>query len=172
MSKLVEQHAQGIDVAAGVDVQLVELGLLGAHVLDRADHRADFGEHRLLGQPLLRCLGHPKVDDLRHGAVVVLGHQHVGGLEIAVNDSLLMGVLDRVTDVLEQCQSLAKIQPMLVTVLRDRHTLDHFHHEIGSPRFRGSRVEDLGDVGMIHHRQCLSLGLKTGDHLTRVHARL
>ena len=31
--QFVEQHAQRIDVAARVDVQLVELGLLGAHVL-------------------------------------------------------------------------------------------------------------------------------------------
>ena len=35
--QLVQQHAQRIDVAAGVDVELVQLGLLGAHVLQRAD---------------------------------------------------------------------------------------------------------------------------------------
>ncbi len=33
-------------------------------------------------------------------------------------------------------------------------------------------VEDLGDVGMIHHRQRLPLGLEAGDHLPRVHPRL
>ena len=37
VKQLIEQHAERIDVAAGVDVELVELGLLGTHVLDRAD---------------------------------------------------------------------------------------------------------------------------------------
>ena len=38
--QLVEQHAQRVDVAARVDVQAAHLGLLGAHVLERADDRA------------------------------------------------------------------------------------------------------------------------------------
>ena len=41
VKQFVEQHAQRVDVAARVDVQLVELGLLGAHVLERADHLAE-----------------------------------------------------------------------------------------------------------------------------------
>ena len=35
VKQLVEQHAQRVDVAAGVDVEGVQLGLLGAHVLRR-----------------------------------------------------------------------------------------------------------------------------------------
>ena len=35
--KLIEQHAQRIDVGASVDVQAVELGLFGAHIFQRAD---------------------------------------------------------------------------------------------------------------------------------------
>ena len=35
--QLVEQHAQRIDVAAGIDVQPAHLRLLGAHVQRRAD---------------------------------------------------------------------------------------------------------------------------------------
>src|ERR671910_153687 len=35
----------------------------------------------------------------------------------------------------------------------------------------GTGVEYLGDVRMIHDRQGLPLGLETGDHLPRVHAR-
>ena len=38
--QFVQQHAQRVDVAAGVDVQLVQLGLFGAHVLERADDLA------------------------------------------------------------------------------------------------------------------------------------
>jgi hypothetical protein len=54
-------------------------------------------------------------------------------------------------------------------VLRDApHEL---HHEIGAARLRGSGVIDLGDMGMIHHRQGLALGLETGHDLLGVHAQ-
>ena len=33
-------------------------------------------------------------------------------------------------------------------------------------------VEDLGDIGVIHHRQRLPLGLEPGDDLGGIHARL
>ena len=58
--------------------RLVELGLLGAHVVDRADDLTELGKHRLLGQPLVDRLGDAEVDHLGHRPVVVLGHQHVG----------------------------------------------------------------------------------------------
>ncbi len=50
--------------------------------------------------------------------------------------------------------------------------VDQFHHEVGAPAFGGARVEHLGNVGMVHHRQRLPLGFEAGDHLPRVHARL
>ena len=105
--QLVQQHAQRVDVAAGVDVEVVQLRLLGAHVLQRADHRAELGEQRLLGQLLAGRLGHAEVDHLRHRLAVVQGDQHVGRLEVAVDDPLLVGVLDRLADRDEQLQPLA-----------------------------------------------------------------
>ena len=44
----------------------LNFGLLGAHVLQRADHLAELGEQRLLGQLLRRGLGHAEVDHLGH----------------------------------------------------------------------------------------------------------
>ena len=72
------------------------------------DHLAELGEHRLLGQLLLGRLGHAEVDHLGHRPVVVLGHQHVRRLDVAVDDPLLMGVLDRLTDRHEQLQPLPR----------------------------------------------------------------
>ncbi len=106
--KFVEQHAQGINVGAGVDVELVELGLLGAHVFDRADHLAEFGEHGLFGQALTDSFGDAEVDDFDYGTLVVIGHQNVRGLKIAMDNSLLMGVLHRLADLDEQFQALAR----------------------------------------------------------------
>ena len=96
--KFIQQDAQRIDVAAGVDVELVEAGLLGTHVFERADDLAVLGEHRAFGEPLRGGLGHAEVDDFGDGLAVVLGHQHVRGLQVAVDDAFLMGVLDGVAD--------------------------------------------------------------------------
>ncbi len=41
-----------------------------------------------------------------------------------------------------------------------------------SSRVRRPGVEHLGDVGVVHHRQCLALGLEAGDHLLGVHPEL
>ena len=70
--QLVEEHAQGVDVAAGVDVQApVDLGLLGAHVQRRADELGEAGVERLLGERWPGGLGDAEVDDLGDGHAVV-----------------------------------------------------------------------------------------------------
>ncbi len=51
-------------------------------------------------------LGHAKVDDLADRPLVVFGHQHIGRLEVAMDDSLLMGVLNRLADRHKQFQPL------------------------------------------------------------------
>ena len=78
--QLVEQHAQRVDVGPRVDVEPGHLGLLGAHVFERADDRAELGEHRPLGQPLVDRLGHAEVDHLRHRLAVVERHRTFDGL--------------------------------------------------------------------------------------------
>ncbi len=51
--KLVQENAQGIDVAPGVDIQRIHLGLFGTHVLERSDDLTEFGEERSVGQSRL-----------------------------------------------------------------------------------------------------------------------
>ena len=60
----------------------------------------------------------------------------------------------------------------LVAVLGDRDAADQLHDEVGPARVGGAGVEHLGDVGVVHQRQGLPLGLEAGDDLPRVHARL
>ena len=43
--------------------------------------------------------------------------------------------------------------------------------EVRSSRLRRSGVEDLGDTGMVHQGQRLSLGLEASDHLVGIHAQ-
>ena len=59
-----------------------------------------------------------------------------------------------------------------VAILGDRDALDQLHDEVGPAGVGGAGVEDLGDVGVVHQRQRLPLGLEAGDDLAGVHARL
>src|SRR6266478_4556153 len=61
---------------------------------------------------------------------------------------------------------------MLVAVFRDLDPADKFHDEVWSTGFGRPCIENLGDVGVVHQRQCLPLGFKPGDHALRVHSRL
>jgi len=59
------------------------------------------------------------------------GDQDVGGLEVAVDDPFLMGVLDGLADQDEQIKSLARREVGLIAVLGDGNALDEVHHEVG-----------------------------------------
>ena len=106
------------------------------------------------------------------GHAVVQRHENIGRLDVAVDDALLMGVLDRVADGDEQFQTLAGGQVVVVAVLREGDAIDQLHHEVRPARLRGARIVDFGDVGVIHDRQGLLLGCKARDHLAGIHARL
>ena len=103
--QLVEQYAQRIDVGAGVDVEVIELRLFRRHVERRAQHRLVRGVQRPLRQRLVHRLGQAEVDHLGHRPVVVGRDEDVRGLQVAVNDALLMGVLDGLADLHEQVQA-------------------------------------------------------------------
>ena len=97
--QLVQQHAQRVDVAAGVDVEAAHARLLGRHVHRRADHLGEAGEQRLLGQLLARAPWPRRSrSPSRTGVAVVPRDQDVGRLEVAVDDPLLVGVLHRLAD--------------------------------------------------------------------------
>jgi hypothetical protein len=89
---LVEQHAGGVEVGAGVDLQAE--GLLGAHVLRGAEHHAGAG-HLLERTVAADDLGDAEVDQLEHlAALVVAGDEDVLRLEVAVDHALAVGVLE------------------------------------------------------------------------------
>ncbi len=120
----------------------------------------------------LRRLGDPEVDDLRGGPAVHLGDQDVAGLQVAVDDPLLVGVLHRLADGDEQLQPGPDRKPMAVAVLGDRHPAHQLHHEERLAGRGGAAVVDAGDVRVVHQGQRLPLGVEPGQHGTRVHADL
>jgi hypothetical protein len=130
------------------------------------------GEQRPLGQPLRRRLGDAEVDHLDHRRSAVPRHQDVRRLDVAVDDPLVVGVLDGLADVEEQSQPGLGRQAVLVAELDDRPPLDQFHDEVGPPGVGGPGVEDPGDVGVVHQAKRLPLRLEPRQHLAAVQARL
>jgi hypothetical protein len=102
----------------------------------------------------------------------VQSDEDVGGLEVAVDDPLLVGVLNGLADLDEKIQPLAGRQLVLVAELCDRNASHQFHHEVGPAGVGRAGVEHLGDVRMVHQREGLALGLEAGDHLPGVHPQL
>src|SRR5262249_6312473 len=113
-----------------------------------------------------------EVDDLRHRLAVINGYQHVRRLEIAMDDALLMRVLNRIADLDEQLEPLFRWKLLIVAELSDRNSLHQLHCEIGAATFSATGVQHAGYVGMIHQSQCLPFGLEPGNDLPAIHARL
>ena len=86
-------------------------------------------------------------------------------------DALLVGVLQRSTDLHKQLQTIWNAQLFPITVFRDRHALHQFHGKVRCAVFRDPGIQYLGDVLMIHHRQRLAFGFKPSHYLFAVHAR-
>ena len=109
-------------------------------------------------------LGHTEVDDLGHRAAADGGDQDVGGLDVTVDDRLLVRVADAVADLQEQPQSLVNPQTLPVAIAGDPFAVDVLHGEIGPPVFGGPDVENASDVGVVHQPQRPSFGLEAGHH--------
>ena len=99
--QFIEQHAQRVDVRAGVDVQIAQLRLLRTHVGGSADEVGIASKERLFRQLLVGGLGDAEVDHLGHRLAIMVRDHDVGRFDIPVDNALLVGVLDRLADLKE-----------------------------------------------------------------------
>ncbi len=123
----IEQHTEGVDVAARVDFVRASAQLFGAHVRQRAH---ELTVPRMNGQPLHVGAGRARnaeVEDLRLAA---FGDEHVGRFEIAVNDAAIVGVLHSVGELDDQGGARGDRQPLRAGVIGQRWTGDELHHEM------------------------------------------
>jgi hypothetical protein len=166
------QDPQRVDVAAGVGVHSAERRLFRTHVGGSADKVVEAREEGAVGEPALDGLGDAEIDDLDRRFIGLVIDHHVGRLEVAMDDALLVGVVDGGADFEEQVESLAVGQFPFVAELREGDSLHEFHDEERAPLGGRPGVVDLRDVWMIHHRERLALCFEAGDDLARVHPRL
>jgi hypothetical protein len=150
--ELVEEDAERIHVARSRD--RVSPDLLGARVL-RRHHRSERLRRRLLavlsGREELRD---PEVEELRRPVRI---HQDVSRLQVAVDDEILVRVVDRFADGAEHLEPLSRRDLQSIAVLRDGPAVDELHDEIGLSFFRRSAIEDRGDVRMLETAENLPL---------------
>ena len=168
----VERDPQAVDVRPRVHVEHGSLELLRAHEGGGADDLAHVGHERLVGQPPVHGLGDAEVDDLGDGLAVLDRDEDVRGLEVAVDDALLVRVLHGLAHLDEELHPLPGVEPLPVGVVGDGHAADQLHHEVRPPAFRHPRVVDAGDAGVVHEGEGLALGVEAGQHLLRLHAEL
>ena len=170
--EFVEQHAQGVDIRTCVNVLGGKVHLFRAHVLGCAQQLPLQGKYGLFGEGTGSGLGNAKVNELGHGPVPVHGYQDIGGLDVPMDDTLLVGIVQALADLSEELEALFNAELAVVSVARDGHASDEFHSKVRPPGLSGAGIEYMGDIGMLQQGQGLTFGVEAGDHLLGVHARL
>ena len=114
--------------------------------------------------PILQSLCETEVDDLGDRLPIRQCDQYVTGLQVSMNDSLLMSVLGGSTGLHKQVEPFIGGESVPITVLSDRDSLHQFHREVRSSVSGDARVQNFGDVLMVHQRQSLPFCLESSQN--------
>ena len=171
---LVEQDAEGEDV--GPVVERLPRHLLGGHVGHRSHHDAlaRVGLGRQGGVGGLARGAHPGEAEVQDLHAPVLRHHHVGGLEVAVDDALVVSRGERLGERGGDLEDPVHREPALGDQPVERLTLDELHRqEVDAVRFLDRVHTD--DAGMVESGERLRLApealepLRARGHLGRQH---
>jgi hypothetical protein len=140
----IQKHTNRIDIRRGRDS--CSGCLLWRGVFRSQDAGGTRGEWRTAKAAVGRHhLGDPEVEQLR-GAVI--GHEDVGGLDVAVNDLVCMRVLDRGEDLLDEIDASARRYAPFVSVVINPGAFDVLEDQVGLACWAHPRVEKAGDARM------------------------
>src|SRR3954471_22526512 len=96
------------------------------------------------------------------------GNENVAGLQVAMDDEILMGELNGAANLHEQTKLVFDGQSFLAAEIRYRPALDIFHHEIGEVVVGYSAIKEPRDIGMLEASQNLAFDLKTAQHFVGI----
>ena len=158
--QFVENRPQGVNVGGGADLAGVSEGLLRGHIAGRAQDRPPA---RLTGIDV-ELFGQAEVADLgdSHGTLRTLrthrsyGKQHIGRLEIAMDDAGAVRRGDGVRQLLDQAGGRFRRQRGAVEVVRQRAAVAVFQHQIRTAVV-DAVLEHLDDVRMLQAGNGLGL---------------
>ncbi len=146
--QFVKYYAQRIDIAASVDLERIGEDLLRAHVGQRANQLTKIRLARSLGVGV----SYPGNAEIENLGLPRLIDQYVTGLQIAMDDAALVGMLDRLADTRHQFQPLAGIKLFLVAEIDQGPSADELHREewlLAKAGVLGAGFVDLGDTGVL-----------------------
>src|SRR5262249_3845381 len=143
-------HTETVDVTTRVHVEAAHLRLLRTDICWGADKLLKLCVDRLVREITGRGLGNPEINHLGHWHTIMKGDKDVRRFYVAMNDALLVRVLNGVANGDKDLEPFNRRQIVFIAISRDGHTAHEFHHEIWAARLGRARIEDLGDVGMVH----------------------
>ena len=168
---LVEDGPEGVDVHPVIDVSEAARRLLGRHIGRGADHVAVAGQLPVAGlaERLVVIGGDPGIrgaDLLRQAPVgehhlPELAEDDVGGLDVPVDDALLVGVGHAVTDLREPRQHLRCGRPLGADVGPQREPAEQAHDQAGGA-VEAAHVVHRHDVGVAQAAGEVGLPHKAG----------
>jgi hypothetical protein len=137
-------------------------GLLGRHVLRRAQHLGVLGLHRVRALDLRDA----EVEHLGPRRPLVLRDQEdVGRLEIAVDDAFAVGRRQRRADLADDRRDLGERHRAAPQAIGQRLADQELEHQVRRAVGQLVPVVDLDDVGVAQARRDLGLAAEPGERL-------
>ena len=163
--QLEQDHPQGVHVGALVDGGGIGSHLLGAHVAGRAEQLAGLGQAGPVEKVGVSGVGHAEVEHLRLSRFL---DEDVGGLQVAVDNALIVGVLHRVAHPRQETHAGGEVEAVSIGVLVQGQPADELHCEERLAVIGEAGLVDLRDAGVVQSAQDLGL---VGEALERRRAR-
>src|SRR5690606_10452772 len=158
LEHLIEDAAERIDVGAVIEVGPV--ALLRGHVLGGAEHLAGAGQ--LHG---VDAAGDAEVEDLDDGADADGLDEDVVGLEVAVEDAVLVGLAEALGDLLGELERLQLGHLALLEPLAQALPGEQLHHHIGPAVLALAVLEHADGGGVPELGGDLELAAEADDEL-------
>ncbi len=170
---LIKQRTEGEQVGAGVE--FLALGLLRRHVRDGSERGAGAGQVGIFKGAGL-CAGRSNAaggagcdDDLRqaeihHFGMTALGHEDVGGFDVAMDDAFSMGCVEGVGDLDGEGEDRVQFHRAIADTVLKGQAVEKLHDDKRMPIVPADLVNGT-DVGMIECGCGLGLALKAGESL-------
>jgi hypothetical protein len=92
------------------------------------------------------------------------GYQDIRRLQIAMNNEVLMGIVNRGANRLKELETRIDIETIRIAKEIDGHAIDVFHDKVSAAVGQGATIEQMRDIRVIELRQDLAFQLEARVH--------